>query len=104
MANQRDLGIIESYERSSMYDLWDAYGSFSYAKKLAWDRCLRIYHEYTCVIPNKPSTYDIKSPLKVIGANTFQFSAGFIVTTPYNEKYLVYITANGVREIKIEED
>ena len=97
MANQRDLDIIERYENSTMYDLWDAYTSFSYNKKLAWDRCLRIFYEYS-----DKAAY--KGPLKVIGANTFTFSAGFIVTTPYDERYLVYITANGIREINIEED
>ena len=86
-----------------MFDLDDAYGRYSQAKRNAWDRCRRIYHSYSGE-PCCNHDGNVRSPLKVIGANTFQFSAGFSYTTPQLETFFVYITANGVREFKIEED
>ena len=95
--NQRDLGIVRRYQESNMFNLDDAYGRYSREKREAWNKCRRIYHE-------RPEPDSVRSPLKVIGANTFQFSAGFSYTTAHLETFFVYITANGVREFKITEE
>ena len=95
--NQRNLEIVRSYQRSNMFNLNDAYGRYSNKKREAWDRCRRIYHE-------RPEPGSVRSPLKVIGANSYQFSAGFSYTTNNLETFFVYITASGIKEFKIDEE
>ena len=94
--NQRDAAIIRRYEESNMYNLNDAYGSYSREKSEAWDRC-RVWHY------NYRDKADFRGPLKVIGANTFKFSAGFTYSR-LGETYFVYITDCGVREIYIGQE
>lgn len=77
--NARMRKAYESYHRSYMYDLWDAYGRFSPAKSEAWEYCKRL-----C---KKHDGYG----LKVIGANTSQFSAGFLFMKDGKEMFM-YIT------------
>lgn len=55
------------YRKSEAYTLHDAYGRYSHEKQQAWDRCrIMVYeaHGYG---------------LKVLTANTFQFTAAFLV-------------------------
>lgn len=60
--------VSKQYRRSSMDELYKAYGKCSYAKQQAWENCKRLCHEYG------------GWGLKVIGKNCHFFSAGFLFT------------------------
>ena len=62
----REARAYEAYKRSNMYSLYDAYGRFSKSKADAWEYCRKLCFE-------KRGGW-----LKVITANTFQFTAGFV--------------------------
>lgn len=63
--NARMENAYRSYNYSNMFELWDAYGRCSQSKRNAW--------EYCKALMNEKNGYG----LKVISANTFQFTAGF---------------------------
>lgn len=89
--NKRDAGIVWSYNRSKMYSLAHAYANASGAKERAWTYCCELLVRYH------------GSGLKVIGANTYMFSAGFTCEID-GQEYLMYITPTQNRLIKLEED
>ena len=72
---------IESYKRSRMYDIGDAYGRYSSAKAHAWEYCVS-----RCETLNGDC-------LKVISKNTFVFTAGFTFMEDGKRKFY-YITPN----------
>ena len=81
---KRQRDIVDSFERSNMTELYHAYHSASAKKMKAWENCKRIYAEHAT---------------RIIGANSFQFSAGFEFTAPTTgEVRFCYITKNGVEE------
>lgn len=86
--NQRDRKILTRYHMSDKLNLWMAYSSFSREKARAWDYC-----EYLC--KEKGGT-----GLKVIGANSSFFSAGFMFEEDGHEKFM-YITHGGDRVIDL---
>lgn len=89
MMNKRQAAIVASFERSNMTELYHAYHSVSARKIQAWKDCKRIYAEHRTRI----------TELRIIGANSFQFSAGFEFTAPETgEVRFCYITKNGVEE------
>jgi len=89
MMNKRQAAIVDSFERSNMTELYHAYHSASARKMQAWEDCKKIYAEHETRI----------STLRIIGANSFQFSAGFEFTAPETgEVRFCYITKNGVEE------
>lgn len=94
--NKRQKQILDRYRESNMFNLYDAYSTFSRAKSTAWERCREIAYD--------TSKENVISPLKILGANSFQFSAGFTYTTPELNTFMVYITANGTEEFEITED
>lgn len=98
--NKRNEAIINAYEDSRAYDLYDVYETFSVYKARAWDRCKRISADYSYT-GGRPDIAD-REPLKILGANCFQFSAGFRYETKYGETFFVYITKDGVREFKVD--
>ena len=85
---QRDSYIVRNYEQSTAYSLYSVYGTFSQAKANAWEYCRRL-----CADLNGRG-------LKVIGANGFQFTAGFKYEKDGVE-YLMYITKTADRPIKL---
>lgn len=56
---------IKFWEKSEMYNLRDAYGSFSSKKEKAWDYCKELFYKYD------------GWGLKIVSKNTFIFTAGF---------------------------
>ena len=89
MMNKRQAAIVDSFDRSNMTELYYAYHSVSARKMQAWENCKKIYAEHETSI----------STLRIIGANSFQFSAGFEFTAPTTgEVRFCYITKNGVEE------
>lgn len=77
---KREQAILKSYEDSSMENLHDAYGKFSKEKADAWERCKELCKRY------------YGHDLRILGANTFFFSAGFTYTDEFGQKCLMYIT------------
>lgn len=71
---------IESYKRSRMYDLSDAYGRYSTAKAQAWRYCEDRCEQYS------------GDCLKVISKNTFIFTAGFTFIDGNGKRKFYYIT------------
>ena len=88
---KREAKILSGYRMSRKYSLYDAYGSFSKAKADAWNDCKKLCDEKK------------GKGLKVIGANSSFFSAGFLFEEDGEEK-LMYITHGGNYEISIRED
>ena len=88
--NKRDREIVRAYEWSDKYNLWRAYGSFSQRKAEAWEYC-----EALCIEKDGRG-------LKVIGANTAFFTAGFLFEEDGRKK-LMYITKGDDRVIDLED-
>ena len=89
MMNKRQAAVVDSYERSDKTELYHAYHSVSARKMQAWEDCKKIYAEHETRI----------SELRILGANSFQFSAGFEFTDPENGQIrFCYITKSGVEE------
>lgn len=66
-ANRRlALRNYDAYNRSTHYELYDVYGRYSAAKAKAWDYCKELMYKF--------NGYG----LKVISANGYQFTAGFM--------------------------
>lgn len=74
------LAHYGAYQRSGMYSLSDAYGSYSSDKGRAWRDCERLMDEYS------------GWGLKVITANTHIFTAGFEFTGEEGQVMFMYIT------------
>ena len=95
--------IKQAYKRylcSDMYDIYDAYKTPSSRKRLAWKDCQRLRDE------------EGGRNLKIIGANSMVFSAGFIKDTyMFNEETskvepieaFVYITKDYDRYFPVSE-
>ena len=64
--NKREREAYERYLRSDMLTLYDAYDRFSRAKEEAWEYCKTLKDQKA------------GRGLKVIGASTHFFSAGFL--------------------------
>lgn len=88
---KRNKGIIEAYRRSTDYGLYDVYSSFSSAKAKAWEYCKNLM-----AINNGRG-------LKVISANGFMFTAGFLFEENGVE-YLMYITKTADTAIRLESE
>ena len=66
-ANRRlALRNYDAYQRSTSYELYDVYGTYSAAKAKAWDYCKSLMYQF--------NGYG----LKVISHNGYQFTAGFM--------------------------
>ena len=72
---------IESYKRSRMYDISDAYGRWSDAKASAWSYC-----KGRCELLHGDC-------LKIISKNTYVFTAGFTFLDDGRRKFY-FITPN----------
>ena len=88
--NKRDAEIVSSYEKSSIHNLYEAYGRFSNKKAEAWEYCEELCKES-----------DGKG-LKILGANTSFFSAGFLFTDREGNECLMYITHTNNRKIVLK--
>lgn len=88
--NKKDTEVLRSYERSSTHNLYEAYERFSNKKAEAWEYC-----EELC------KKHDGKG-LKVLGANTNFFSAGFLFTDKDGNECLMYITHTNDRKIVLK--
>jgi hypothetical protein len=76
-ANRRTaLKHYDAYRRSAMYSLYDAYGTHSLAKEEAWRYCKELMKEH--------NGYG----LKVITANGYQFTAGFMFEEDGKEMFM----------------
>ena len=73
------LAHYEAYQRSTAYELHHVYGSYSSAKAQAWKYCRELM--------NKKNGYG----LKVISANGWMFTAGFLFEEDGKEMFM-YIT------------
>ena len=76
---KRAQRIIDSYERSSNYSLWDVYVSFSKAEAEAFESCKRKMEELQ------------GSGMKITGACTNNFSCGCLAIVD-GQKGLLYFT------------
>ena len=79
-----------AYRYSDFYSLDDKYNNASVAKYRAWAYCRELCDKYN------------GSNLKVIGGNTFTFSAGFTFENDDGEKIFCYITPSSNRFYKVE--
>lgn len=81
-ATERRLAIshYDDYKRSDMYELRDAYGSYSAAKASAWRDCERLMDSYS------------GWGLKVISANGWMFTAGFEFCGEEGQLMFMYIS------------
>lgn len=76
---KRNQSIVDRYNRSDEYELYQAYGSISSAKMKAWEYCKELCYKKT------------GTGLKIISHNSFQFTAGFTYEEN-GKKYLMYIS------------
>lgn len=86
--NKRDENIIRSYNNSHMHCLNDAYKTTSAAKKDAWNYCESLMYRHK------------GHGLKILGASTYAFSAGFMFEDEGKPK-LMYITHVNNRAISV---
>jgi len=68
MATENDKRVSDLYDKARATNLWEAYGSHSRAKDEAWVYCRALCYKYG------------GHGLKVLTANTFQFTAAFLYT------------------------
>ena len=80
--NSKIQKAYAKYLMSDKYDLHDAYGRFSNKKYEAWKYCQKLCEEHD------------GRGLKVIGANSSFFSAGFMYEEDGKENFM-YITHGG---------
>lgn len=86
--NKKDESIYNEYQRSVMYNLFDAYNNVSKKKWEAWEYCESLMKKWE------------GWGLKVISHNSYQFTAGFLFKD--NDKlYLMYITKSYDRKIEV---
>lgn len=90
-ANRRTaLKAYEAYKRSTARSLEDVYGRYSKAKDDAWTYCINLLLDL--------GGYD----LKVISANGYQFTAGFMFEE--NDKLMfMYISKSHDIAVEVEE-
>ena len=86
--NKVNENILRAYNWSDKLNLYMAYGRFSEKKAEAWEHCEELCKEKH------------GWGLKVIGANSSFFSAGFMFEDEGVRK-LMYITHMGEREIEV---
>lgn len=77
--------VSRQYDWSNMDELYKAYNTCSAEKWKAWEHCKELCHKYD------------GWGLKVLGANTYQFSAGFLFNDDIGEVKIMKITASGHR-------
>ena len=87
--NQRIRDAYQSYRMSNMENLYDAYGRPSDAKLQAWTYCRKLCYEHG------------GRALKVIGAGTFTFSAGFLFTDENGKACFCWITKDYDRYMEV---
>lgn len=81
-ANRRlALKNYDAYKRSTSYELYDVYGSYSAAKARAGEYCKDLMNQFN------------GRGLKVISANGFQFTAGFMFEEDGKTMFM-YISKN----------
>lgn len=80
---------LESYERSTAYRLSDVYTTWSYAKENAYDWCMR-----KC---NNMDGYGFR----ILSANTFQFTCGWLTENENSEITLHIETASNTYNFKL---
>ena len=83
---------IENYRRATATELWDVYGSFSKGKVNAYKYCKELQEEY--------NGYDFR----ICGANSHQFSAGFLYRDGDGIEHLMYITKSQNHDIRLDEE
>lgn len=88
--NKRDAEILRNYEKSSTHNLYEAYGRFSNRKAEVWKYCEQLCGKHG------------GKGLKILGANTSFFSAGFLFTDEDGNECLMYITHANDRKIVLE--
>ena len=76
------------YKMSDRFNLYQAYNSFSKAKAEAWEYCEKLCEEYN------------GKELKVIGANSNFFSAGFLFEEDGKDMFM-YITHGGNYKVAV---
>ena len=87
--NKRIQGAYERYLDSSSISLYDVYKQPSINKMYAFEYCKTLMNDFD------------GTDLRVIGANTMQFSAGFVFEKE-NDKYFMYITKSADVAMKIK--
>ena len=87
--NKRLTSAYKRWQESDMDSLWKAYAHASKDKWEAWDDCRK-----TCFALGGRD-------LKVIGANTYVFSAGFVFEKDGVQKFC-YITKSGKEIAEVE--
>ena len=87
--NQRIWKAYQTYLMSDMENLYDAYGRFSNAKQEAWNYCRKLCYENN------------GRGLKIVGAGTYTFSAGFLFTNENGKLCFCWITKGHDRYMEI---
>lgn len=80
---------MREYKQSKLYNLYSCYNKVSDSKEIAYEYCLRLMDKYN------------GTDLRIIGYNTFVFSAGFIGEYE-GRKAFFYITADYDRYMYID--
>lgn len=88
---QRQQQMISNYRGATATDLHGIYTIVSKKKLEAFDYCKSLMKEYN------------GKNLKVIGGNSYTFSAGFEFTDEDNNKCIMYITKGANTIIKVED-
>ena len=86
---RKALAHYDAYKRSSSYELYDVYGRYSSAKARAWDYCKGLMNDH--------GGYG----LKIISANGYQFTAGFMIDMCDGSKLFAYITKSGMYCVEV---
>ena len=80
----------ERYQRSTDYTLNSVYGSFSYDKMRAFERCEDVMKNHKGF------------SLKIISHNTFMFTCGFEFFDENGKRFFCYITPSNIRKCEID--
>ena len=81
---RKALAHYDAYKRSSSYELYDVYGSYSAAKARAWDQCKELMKDH--------DGYG----LKIVSANGYQFTAGFMFEEDGKEMFMYISKAHDI--------
>lgn len=87
--NQRQKGIVESYKKATADTLREVYGSWSNDKENAYKKCKALCSEMN------------GERFRIISANGWKFTAGFMFKDENGKANLMYISKSGNEVIEL---
>lgn len=87
--NQRQKAIVDSYNKATASEMREVYMSWSNDKEKAYKNCKKLCSEMN------------GERFRIISANGWKFTAGFMFKNKKGEPCLMYITKTGREEIKL---